>query len=456
MKFAWLLMFGLALGLGCSDDESAGTTGDRPICEFGERYSPITGTCMPISTPQNNAQGGGDPNNDENNQNNPDPNNVSNNQTTNPNNPSETNNQTSPNNNQPDMGDDMDIPDMPPLECGTGGVIGLACTPSGDVLAAADVTITGTDCATGQPFEMVVRTSADGTYEFADVPSGAHNLNISTGSFSGDSGVFVRAGEVTDLSSAVDKVCLDGTAVNIAVVGGAYDAVEDLVTGLNLTYDQKGDDNANLTAARTFLSNPNEMANYDIIFLNCGELYGRLGPLFPFQQDPRPQIVNNLRNFVNNGGSIYASDWAFPWVEMAFGDVLDMLGVEGDGNGSKMGFAPQTVTADVLTTDLQTILGRNTATIAFPHNPPAVVNTNWVVLEGVGPQTVNQIRADVQLCSTPSNCSTAGATQSAAPLLVTWKAPSGGTVVFTSFHNKRQATLNQDMELILRYLIFQL
>lgn len=452
--FRWIVLLSVALWMAaCSDDTTKGT-GERPTCEFGERYNPITGTCTVVATNPNNTSSNNatTPNNMTNPNNTTNPNNI-----TNPNNP-DPNNQNNTSNNMEDMGQDMDPdpPDMPMLACGKGRVLGIACTPSGDLLAAADVTITGTDCATGQPFTLETRTNADGNYEFDDVPSGAHNLNISVGSFSGDSGVFVRAGETTDLTAAVDKVCLDAGAVKIAVIGGAYDAVEELLTGLNLTFDMKGNDAANSAAATAFLTNPAEMANYDIIFINCGDLYERLAPL-PIigGPDQRPAMVTNLRNFVDNGGSVYASDYAFPWIELAFPDVLEMYGAQGAGSASKMGFAPQTVTADVQSMDLQQILGSTTATIAFPHNPlQNIINIRWVVLSSVGNGAINHINADVALCN--ANCDAAGPTNADTPLLVTWKSPTGGTVVFTSFHNKRQATLNQDMELILRYLIFQL
>lgn len=453
-----LAMFVTLTVAACSDDTTA--TNERPTCEFGQRYNVITGKCDTITVGINNTSTNNTSTNNTSTNNtstnNTSTNNTSANNTTNNETNNASNNET--NNTTPDMGMDMEVEfDMPPMACGKGQILGKACAPNGDVLATADVTVSGTDCATGLPFTLTARTSGDGTFSLLDVPSGQHNLNISIGSFSADSGVFVRANEVTDLTSAVDKICLDTTAVNIAVIGGAYDAVEDIIAGLNLTYDMKGGDTfQNSSAARSFLTNPTEMANYDIIFINCGDLYAVLAPFIG--TDPRPQIATNLRNFVNNGGSLYASDYAYPWVELAFPDILDLYGNETTNiNSAKMGYAPQTVTADVLSADLQTILGRNTATIVFPHQPPNVLNTFWSVLEGVGAGALNNIQANVQMCQNANNCGSANNTlHNNTPLLVTWKSPQGGTVVFTSFHNKRQATLNQDMEQILRYLIFQL
>ena len=54
--------------------------------------------------------------------------------------------------------------------------------------------------------------------------------------------------------------------------------------------------------------------------------------------DPNEAIVANLKNFVNQGGSIYASDWASEVVEVMYPDKIQFLGLKGE---------KQTITASI-------------------------------------------------------------------------------------------------------------
>jgi hypothetical protein len=251
--------------------------------------------------------------------------------------------------------------------------------------------------------------------------------------------------------------------VKIAVIGGAYDHVEGIIGDLNLAFDMKGDDAGQLSATTTFLQSPAAMANYDIIFINCGDLYNRLAPLFAFLTDPRPAIAANLRNFVNQGGSVYVADWAAPWAEAAFPEIMDMHGTDTVINEARVGYAPQTIMANVLSPALQAVLNSQTATIEFPHDPANnIINNNWAVLDGADVTATVHLSGAAQLCGPPqpgafgNPCPASTNYQMDAPLLLTWKAISGGTVTYTSFHNERQGGVNQDMTKILRFLIFQL
>ncbi len=455
---SWKL-FGLLLSLvgflACSDD-TAGSD-KRPVCEFGERYNAIDNICVPtITETANNSSSNNVQNNASNNENN---------NTTN----------VSTNNGQGDSGVDIDMgtqtdmsvepdmntPDLPPAVCGVGTLRGRACSPNGDVLATADVTVTGIDCATGEPFTVTTRTDGMGVFEIADIPTGQHDLKIEIGSFSATTIVFIRAGETTDLTASADKICLDAAAVKIAVIGGAYDHVEGIIGDLNLAFDMKGDDASQINATTTFLQSRTAMAAYDIIFINCGDLYGKLAPFFG--PDPRPVIAANLRDFVNQGGSLYVADWAAPWAELAFPEIMDMHGTDTVINEARVGYAPQTIMANVLSPALQAVLNSQTATIDFPHDPANnVINNNWAVLDGADATAVVHLSGTAKLCGPPSGgifgnpCPASANVQTNAPLLLTWKAMSGGTVTYTSFHNERQGGVNQDMTKILRFLIFQL
>ena len=446
----------LTLFAACGDDttKKGGNNGTDDVeCPAGQRHNPILDRCEDIPDFGDGSSNNGETNNEAgnngatNNGSNSSNNQSTNNQSTNN---GATNNDTTNTNNQT----------TPPLECGIGSIKGKTCAPSGEPLAAADVTISGVDCD-GNPFELTARTGTDGTFELTDVPSGNHELKVTTGSFESTRMVIVQKDQVTDLTTAAEKVCLDQN-VEIAVISGAYDHVEGVLQALNLDFTTVGGDNgAQYEATKAFLSDAAAMGMYDLIFINCGELEGQLALESFGNPQLRTTINNNLRTYVQGGGSLYVSDWSHSLLEGAFPDMIDFHGSDSPSD-SRKGYAPQTIAADVLTPDLVTLLGTNTATIEFPHNPPSVVNNNWVIVDVVGAGSVAQLTGDAKLCGPPEGglfgdpCPASSDVQADSPLLVTHKDPSGGNVVFTTFHNERQSALNQDMEKILRFLIFQL
>ena len=351
------------------------------------------------------------------------------------------------------------LTDVPTTGCGPGTVIGKACAPSGELLAGAEVTITGANCD-GSDYTQTVTTDANGEYRFDNVPAGQHTLTISTGSFSRDKIIIVQTGQTLDLGKSASKVCLDSGGVEMAVIKGKWDKVELLLDDLGLEYDFKGDDQPSFSSsgtappaeATTFLSDLSAMNQYDIIFINCGMLWAYLGAYGT--QDQKDTIIDNIKTFVDSGKSLYVSDFAHPFIEKTFPDAITFHGNE--DNEARIGYAPQTVTADVTSTQLQNVLNSNATSIDFPHGS-GVENTFWVVADSIGSSSTTHLEADVDLCSSTSSCSSTGGTQQDAKLLVTHRSPGGGTAIFTAFHNhSQQGTLNDDMEKILKFLIFQL
>ena len=458
-----LLTLSLSALTACSDDTQHTTQNNgepsTTECPRGERYNPIVGRCVKVST--NNTPG---------------PNNI----------PGPTNNAPGPDmttrpdmSSPPDMttadmgqpGFDMASPDMRPpgpdmtqpapdmgsMMCGPGTLKGSACAPSGERIAGATVTVEGLDCQ-GQPFTRTAQTGPNGAYEFADLPSGDHNMLIASGSFNRRLTVTVRQGQVTDLAGQDSKYCLPANDVKIAVVGGAYDNVEGILADLQLQFDRKGDDNMQLAATRTFLKDLASMSQYNIIFINCGDLWVRLNQNHPADVTP---ILNNLRSYVQQGGSLYASDLSHPLIERAMPDLFDFRGNDANLGEAQQGYAPQTLTATVTSPALQAALGRNTVQIAYPHDPlNNVIGNNWAMLEGVGAASVAHVTGDPELCGPRgiiNPCPRSGTRQTGSPLLASYKDPMmGGSVVYTTFHNKhRQGVVSQDVVTILKYFIFQ-
>ena len=304
------------------------------------------------------------------------------------------------------------------------------------------------------------------------MPSGLHTVTIASGSFSRDFQVLVRDQEETDLTRQASKYCLEADSVKIAVLQGVFDDIEGILDDLSLDYTIEGNDGdgvdpffglvndqAGLNNSRNFLLDPARMSQYDIIFINCGLLWDLLKRDNP---NDVTTIVNNLRQYYQDGGSLYTSDWAFMFIEQAFPNVLDFLPAGGGTDtetGARQGYAPQVINASVNSPELQMLLGQNTVNIDFPQDPAnGVVNTQWVMVAGADAATTIHLSGNAQQCASADNCSSSGATLNNSPLLITYKnAVSGGSMAFTAFHNHAEGTpISPEISAILKFLIFQL
>ena len=137
-------------------------------------------------------------------------------------------------------------------------------------------------------------------------------------------------------------------------------------------------------------------------------------------------MVANLQNFVKNGGSIFASDWALeycgtPWPGYA------TWGNEGSAPGPE-------VAAEILDPNLVAIMQNNTVKI-----------TDWYTqIESAGPQTTVHIQADTNKDG------------SKRPMIISFEpyGPTGGRCLYTNFHDASQNA--QDIDKMFYYLVFQL
>ncbi len=471
---------------GCSDDttDDSGQTnnGDNSAtCPAGERYNPILGQCVPGETTappssngnttseNNQTDGGGETTTPTNNGTSQANNNTSGTSTNN-----NTGGQTGSNNNTTDTSGNNNTTDTsnnttPPNTCGIGTIIGRACAPSGDILAAATVTIEGVDCADGSPFSLTTTTGGDGSYRIENVPSGTHEVTIKSGSFERSFSALITDGQETDLTRQASKYCLEADTVELAVISGEFDDVEGILTDLGLDYTEVGtdggqpdqitgqpSDRTGLGQSRAFLSDYSAMQQYDIIFINCGNLWLYLDALYSADI---ATIATNLQRFVGDGGSVYASDWAHMFIETPFPNQLDFYPQAGadDDQTPKKGYAPQVINASVESPQMQALLGTMSVNIDFPHDPAnGLFNNNWVMMSGANASTTVHLRGDASLCS-GTRCSTAGSTVTDLPLLVTYKSSTGGAFAFTSFHNHAVGTpISPQISQILKFLIFQL
>ncbi len=136
-------------------------------------------------------------------------------------------------------------------------------------------------------------SDSDGNF-ILEAPVGTRTVYIQTGNgsnFRTEISATIKDNETVNLTANQTKL---NQVAKIAYVKGSYDKIEDII--LNLGYTATEITNADL-------ANINTLAQYDIVFLNCGSRN------YTVNQALYPAIDANLAIFVANGGSIYASDW---------------------------------------------------------------------------------------------------------------------------------------------------
>lgn len=357
------------------------------------------------------------------------------------------NEQNDPNGRQP-------VNQIPGEECGPGAIQGQACRPDGEGLPAAEVTLEGQTCEQA-PFEMTVTTDENGYYEFDDVPAGEHILQIESGSFDTQQPVRVTTGETTDLEDATGKVCVEDSSVSIAVIGGEFDDIGEILARLQLDYDVVGSDQDDASAsgatggatvddAVEFLGDRDRMMGYDILFIACGTLWPRLNE----HDADIDALTDNIGAYVEAGNSVYASDWAHPFVQLGVPEVVEFYDEDdhdptaswrGDGDGG-MSVMDGNIVASVTSEQMETLLGTSVVQLYLV--------VEWAVANQAGEDSTVHFEADVPLVD--------GSTVYNAPMMVTYEDPSvgGGQVIFTSFHNAEQGDAQIDE--IMEFVIFQL
>ncbi len=182
-----------------------------------------------------------------------------------------------------------------------------------------------------------------------------------------------------------------------------------------------------------------QLKKYDVVFVACSPVPKtwvedervRAGirantAVFGARTEIVDRLKKSLRRFVAGGGTLYASDWQFDLLHIAFPEMIDEAKV---GRGEV-----QKVTADVVDPGLRKRLG--------PTIPLRFEKSDWRPAAFTGRDVTTYLKGEYRL--------TSGDRQTG-PLLVSF--PVGdGTVIFTSFHNEAQ---NNDVEKeLLRYLVF--
>ncbi len=262
----------------------------------------------------------------------------------------------------------------------------------------------------GANADYLTTSDSAGRFTFTDeLPEGSATLTAAKGGFQATASVNVPDDFANDV-----ELELDTDASAIGVVPGSYDEIEAILDDLGYGFTTL--DDADLADWSTF-------ADLQMLFLNCGS-----DTSWAYDND----VVDNLRQFVYEGGFLYASDWEWEYIEQAWPDAVTFLD-EDDGypDVGKTG----TVSGTILRQELEDYLGSSTVDIYFdlPY---------WVVIEDVGPATEVLIEADVEYYD---------GSLADSPLMVDFNY-GAGKVGYTTFHNEPQ--LDDQVRTVLVYFIF--
>lgn len=323
-----------------------------------------------------------------------------------------------------DTGSDTDDPDT----SYDAGVTGRICDPSGGdwvvgALVYIDADVDGD--GTGDVY-VEDTTDVDGRFTLTGVPTGTWTVYVEKGSFTASFDVTLNGG----LYEIPDPECL--LPPEIMVVTGAYDSIEDVLDRMSVDHDITNGVSGN--AHTNFLKDTTRMAEYDIIFLNCGMSDGWV--------NSKAEIGANLKEYVTSGGSVYTSDWSYFAFEMAFPDAIDFYGDDKISGEAYVGESGN-VNADVMDANMQAVLGKNSASINYDL-------AAWAVMEGNASTATVLLEGDAVYFDW--NTWQSG-TLKDVPLAVQIK-PNGGNMIYTSFHNERQTT--GDMDKMLEEIILSL
>lgn len=352
----------------------------------------------------------------------------------------------------------------PPVECGTASVSGVVCAPSGEPVVGAEVVIQIQTCMGGLSTHQAI-TDSEGNYALIGVAAGSGTMTIRAGSFEDQFSLTLGSGEQRDLSQG--QTCFRANTTRLAVITGGFDSIENSIAQLGFDYDSYCGGSSS-AGARLLLSDPALLSQYDVIFINCGTM-------IDFDSFEGQQRLRNLQTFVNNGGSVYASDLSAGIIDRAFPGIFNfsyeyyqsqsvseccscgancppycglqtqstMIDHSGsvcmgtmpswdeeclDHSSDVMGYGVNgMMRAQILNQNMRSALGRDQMDIHLD-------SSGWVQIN-YSPYVQNLI-------------------QGAYPLMVRYTAPSGGRVIYTSFHNEQQPS--QDLQQILSTLIFEL
>ena len=339
---------------------------------------------------------------------------------------------------------DCAIPD--PLS--TGFIVGKVCAPGtiDQPLVGAIITAryTGSDGSTY--FEGPYESLEDGSFIVDPIgPTVATNVVVKAEkddfefSWNVDR-VSARVDDIDGVNLTADVACqplLPNDDRAYLVVEGQYDRIQDVLSRMGLeNVDLHDGIPATLNWAEDLFQTQDIINGYDVVFVNCGVEELELA------RGLSANAVRNIRRYVEQGGSLYVSDWAYELIEQAFPEKIDFFGPDDVHDGAQVAIGGA-YTARVIDPDLAAQV-TDEMTINFQFQLGSVISQ---VADDVTIylETDMQYRRDGNIADILPDT----------PVTVGFR-HGLGKVIFTSFHQEDDETLDGPEDAVLRYLVFEL
>lgn len=338
-------------------------------------------------------------------------------------------------------------------------ISGKFVTPNGlDAVSKASVKLYKDNDLVQETF-----TDSEGGFTLSALAKDSYELSISKGEF--------RTSTSVTLADLIDAFTLDLDSIpieqlpSIAVVTGSFDHIEEVLYNIGLVDPETqeplfdiidGNDisgrnpshahrhNTNVEHRMNpmlepnvdfgfgeFIESPTLLANYDIIFLNCG------------LSESKQEFSNNITDFVNNGGLLYATDWAFKYLSDITNDGAQYLSFyDPYKSGTSLSTDAQILNPDLIDWISQNFdieVPNNTVTIDEFLSSWQVVDTydtNTVLPWLYGPIEYDGVSEDKHLAYTFLH--------------------GDGGVLYSSFHTENNTSDATTVERLMQYMVFEL
>lgn len=268
-------------------------------------------------------------------------------------------------------------------------------------------------------------------------------------------GVFVGDGQRVELD---EPDCFDPLEIDVAIISGSYDDFELVLTNMGFSNYVVVDGN-DLGEVQSFLLDYDLLTSFDIVFFNGGHIENEV--LYPTPEEeeddiglgdggatgdtgepyePSDDVIANLRNYVSQGGSLYASDWSYDVVEQGWPDRIEFVGDDSTPNAAQLG-EYDLVNAAVQDSSMAAWL--DTDYIEIEYDLPV-----WAPMESVEGSVSKHLVGNIAYRQ-----GTATYNISNAPLLVSFSSGEG-KVVYSTFRVARNAS--SDVLGVLQYMMYNL
>lgn len=210
------------------------------------------------------------------------------------------------------------------------------------------------------------------------------------------------------------------TASKLAVTPAGYDDMGQILERLGYSATE---------ISTNDLGDASTLSQYDSIYVNCSSGASYI--------DEEEAAV--IKSYVQNGGTLYASDWAANIVEKAFPEKVKFYNEkDGDASDSQVGESGEQ-TAKVVDAGLESVLGKKEVKVNYDMG-------SWAVIDSVGSGTKVYIEGPVKVADSSSTDGYKSLQKK--PYVVSFSSGKG-QVLYTSFHNEAQNT--EDMDKILNW-----